>query len=253
MDESHIGTHQFKERNESMTRLFKTLGIAVSAAALLAVMASAAHAETGALTAPEYPATITGAQGPGPSFDIANRNVECATSDLTSTLMGPTDPVTFKPIYGNCISNPGGLPVTVTTNGCHYTVGVSKPATTGIVSPNTGRTQAWLTCPAGQQLEIHIYENAFTHAGNFSTCTYDIAPQGPVPAGIYHNTPGAVPPDILTTTNATFNGLSTIGPAAICGANAFEPLPITVTGNYTLKGYTDFGFVEGPQIPIDIG
>jgi hypothetical protein len=236
-----------------MTRLLKALTVAMSAMALFAVMASAAHAETGALTAPEYPATITGAQGPGPSFDIANRNVECGTADLTSTLLGPTDPVTFKPIYGGCISNPGGLPVTVTTNGCHYTVGVSKPMTTGIVSPNTGRMQAWLNCPAGQQLEIHIYENGFMHAGNVSTCTYDIPSQGPVPAGIYHNIPGAVPADVVATINATFNGVSTIGPAGICGANAFEALPITVTGNYTLKGFTDFGFVEGPQIPIDIG
>ncbi len=236
-----------------MSRFLKTLALAMSAMALLAVMASAAHAATGALTAPEYPAQITGEQGPGATFDIANRNVECATSDLNATIMGPTDPVTFTPIYANCISNPGALPVTITTNGCDYSFGVSKPGTTGIINPTTGRMQAWLNCPAGKQLEIHIYENAFTHAANFSTCTYDIGPQGPVPAGIYHNTPGMVPPDILATVNATFNALSTIGPAAICGANAFENLPITLTGNYTLRGYQDFGFMEGAQIPIDVG
>jgi len=236
-----------------MTRLLKALGIAMSAMAMLAVMASAAHAATGTLTAQQYPATITGGQLPGASFDIANRNVECGTSDLTATLLGPTDPVTFKPIYGGCISNPGALPVTITMNGCDYVVGVSKPGTTGIVPPTTGRMDAWLNCPAGQQLEIHIYENAAKHAENISTCTYDVGPQGPVPAGIYHNTPGAAPPDILATVNATFNGLSTIGPAAICGANGFEPIPVTLTGNYTLKGFQDFGFVEGAQIPIDIG
>jgi hypothetical protein len=236
-----------------MTRLFKALTAAMSALALFAVMASAAHAETGALTTVEYPAFITGQQGAGATFDIGARNVECATSDLNATIVGPTDPVTFNPVYGGCISNPGALPVTITTNGCDYLIGVSKPGTTGIVNQTTGRMQAWLNCPAGQQLEIHIYENAAKHAANVSTCTYDVASQGPVPAGIYHNTPGMVPPDILATVNATFNGLSTIGPAAFCGANAFEPIPVTHTGNYTLKGYQDFGFFEGAQLPIDIG
>jgi hypothetical protein len=236
-----------------MSRFLKTVMLAMSAMALFAVMASAAYAETGALTAPEYPAQITGEQGLGATFDIGARNVECATSDLNATIMGPTDPVTFKPIYGGCISQPGALPVTITPNGCDYLIGVSKPGTTGIFNQTTGRMQAWLNCPAGQQLEIHIYQNGAMHMANVSTCTYDVGPQGPVPAGIYHNTPAMVPPDILATINATFNGLSTIGPAGICGANAFEPIPVTLTGNYTLRGYQDFGFFEGPQIPIDIG
>ena len=61
------------------------------------------------------------------------------------------------------------------------------------------------------------------------------------------------PADVLATVNATFNGLNTIGPAFICGGNAFEFIPVTLTGNYTLRGYQDFGFVEGAQIPIDVG
>lgn len=235
-----------------MSRTLKIITLAISAVALFAAMASAAHAETGTLTATEYPAIITGEQGLGATFDIANRNVECATSDLNGTIVGPTDPVTLKPIYEGCISMPGALPVTITTNGCDYLFGVSKPGTTGTPA-TTGKLAAWLNCPAGQQLEIHIYENAAKHAANVSTCTYDIPSQGPVPAGIYHNTPAMAPPDILATVNATFNALNTIGPAFICGANAFENLPITLTGNYTLKGFQDFGFVEGAQIPIDIG
>lgn len=232
-----------------MTRLSKTLAVAFSAMAMFAMMASAAQAETGALTAGEYPAIVTGQQGPGATFDIGARNVECATSDLNGTLVGPTDPVTLKPIYANCVSQPGALPVTITTNGCDYLFGVSKPGTTGIEPPTTGRMQAWLNCPAGQQLEIHIYENANKHAANVSTCTYDVPSQGPVPAGIYHNV-AAAPMDVLATVNATFNALSTIGPPAFCGANAFEAIPLQLTGNYTLKGFQDFGFVEGGPIPI---
>ncbi|HEV2856880.1 MAG TPA: hypothetical protein VGW80_00560 [Solirubrobacterales bacterium] len=232
-----------------MTRLLKALGIAMSAIAVFAVMASAAQAETGALTATEYPAIVTGQQGPGGTFDIGARNVECATSDLNGTLVGPTDPVTLKPIYANCISQPGALPVTITPNGCDYLFGVSKPGTTGVESATTGRLQAWLNCPPGQQLEIHIYENVNKHAANVSTCTYDVPSQGPVPAGIYHNVAGG-PGDVLATVNATFNALSTIGPPAFCGANAFEPIPVQLTGNYTLKGFQDFGGMEGMQIPI---
>lgn len=237
-----------------MTRMLKALGVATCLAALAAVMAPAAQAETGVLTAQQYPTIITGEQGVGPTFDIGpgpTRTVECATSDLTGTLIGPTDPVTLKPIYGGCISNPGALPTTITTNGCDYLFGVSRPGTTG-TPPTTGILQAWLNCPAGQQLEIHVYENGARHAENLSTCTYDLAPQGPIPAGIYHNNPGP-PADVVATVNATFNALNTIGPPLICGGGAFQFIPVTLTGNYTLRGYQDFGGIEGAQIPIDVG
>jgi hypothetical protein len=236
-----------------MTRILKSLGLAMAAmASLVAVMAPAAHAETGALTAAMYPAFITGEQGPGATFDIgAGRTVTCATSDLQATIVAPTDPVTFKPVYAGCTSEPGALPVTITVNNCDYLIGVSKPGTTGTPA-TTGKMQAWLNCPAGQQLEIHIYENAAQHGANVSTCTYDLFPQGPVPAGIYHNV-AANPNDVLATVNATFNGLNTVGPAGICGAGMFEMLPITLTGNYTLRGYQDIAGVEGAQIPIDVG
>lgn len=238
-----------------MTRKVKNLVLAVVAVlSMSALAASAAQAETGVLTAAQYPAIITGEQAPGVSFDIGVgpvRTVECATADLSSTIVGPTDPVTFKPFYAGCTSFPGAMPVTITTNGCDYSVGVSRPGTTG-TPPTTGTMQAWLNCPAGQQLEIHVYENAGRHAENISTCTYDLGSQGPVPAGIYHNTPGP-PSDVLATMNATFIALNTIGPEFICGGNAFQQIPITLTGNYTLRGYQDFGGVEGEQIPIDVG
>jgi hypothetical protein len=239
-----------------MSRILRALGLSLGAmAALVALMAPAAHAETGALTAEKYPAFITGEQGAGASFDFGPgpfRTVACATSDLNATINGPADPVTFKPVYANCTSEPGGFPATVTTNGCDYRIGVSKPNTTGVAMPTTGRMQASLFCPAGAQLEVHVYQNAAMHAANVSTCTYDVGPQGPVPGGIYHNTPGAIPSDVLATVNATFNGLSTIGPAFICGGGAFENIPATVTGNYTLRGYEDGIGGEGPQIPIII-
>jgi hypothetical protein len=228
----------------------------MSAMAMFAVMASAAHAETGALTATEYPAFITGEQVGPVVFDIGAgpaRTVECAISKMNSTITGPTDPVTFKPSYTACISFPGGIPATVTVNNCDYGFGVSRPGTTGIAPPTTGRLHASLNCPFGPPLEIHVYENAAKHAENVTTCRYDIGTQGPVLAGIYHNVVMAAPPDIMANVNATFNGFNTQGPIAICGAMAFQNIPITLTGNYTLRGFKDNAGVEEGQIPIDIG
>jgi len=243
-----------------MARILKTLGLAAAAvAAFVAVMAPAAQAETGVLTSGGFPSIVTGQQGGGVTFDIGNapiRTVSCATSDLETTLVGPTDPVTFKPLYENCTSEPGGAtPVTITMNGCDYTVGFGRPGTTG-QPQTTGTMHAWINCPAGQQIEIHVYENVFAHAMNISTCTYDIGPQGQVPAGIYHNTMGAgMIPDVDATINARFTATSTIGAGgAICGGDpATQHLPITLTGNYTMRGFIDAGGVEGGQIPLDVG
>jgi hypothetical protein len=238
-----------------MTRNLKALALAVGAVlSMSAVLASAAQAETGVLTAPQYPAIVTGGQELGITFDIgpaAMTTVSCGTSDLSATLFGPTDPVTFKPIYGGCTAMPGFRPVTITLNNCDYTFGVSRPGTTG-QGPNTGKLQAGIDCPAGQTIEIHIYENAATHAAGIATCTYDVLPQPAVPAGIYHNAPGN-PPDVRATVQASFTTRNTIGPAGLCGANANEHLPVTLTGIYTLKAFEDLGMVEGAQIPLDVG
>jgi len=240
-----------------VTRILKALGLAVGAmAAMSAVLASAAQAETGALTAAEYPAIITGAPPAGSiTFDIGAaplKTVTCNTADLTSTLAGPTDPVTFTPIYGECTAEPGAMPVTITTNGCDYSVGVTKPGTTGMPA-TTGTMQTSIVCPAGQRIEIHIYENAFAHAGNAPICTYDIAPQGPLPGGVYHNVFGN-PNDVVATVKAAFTAKSTMGPEMVCGGGGpLNHLPITLTGNYTLKGFHEDGGFEGMQIPIDVG
>jgi hypothetical protein len=240
-----------------MTRILRTLGLAVAAVlSMSGLLAAAAQAETGALTSPMFPAIVTGEQLGGVTFDIGEapiRTIAC-NSTLDATLNGPTDPVTFTPTYANCNSQPGGpTPVTVTMNGCDYSVGFSRPGTTGEAFP-TGLMHASINCPAGQRIEIHVYENAALHGANVSTCTYDIGPQGPVPAGVYHNTFGAIP-DVAATINAKFTATSTLGAGGpICGGNPVtQHLPITLTGNYTLRAFQDFNGVEGAQIPLDVG
>jgi hypothetical protein len=245
-----------------MMRKIRALGIAVGATlALSAALASAAQAETGALTTVGFPSIITGQkQGVGPTFDIGNgplRTVSCGISNLETTLEGPAaDPVTLQPNYANCTSEPGGAtPVTVTMNGCDYTIGFGKPGTTNQPA-TTGTMRGGIDCPAGQQIEIHVYENAFAHAMNVSTCTYDIRPQGPVPAGIYHNTVHAgMVPDVTATINATFTATSTIGAGGVvCGGDPVtEHLPITLTGDYTMRAFVDAGGAEGAQWPLHVG
>jgi hypothetical protein len=139
-----------------MTRILETLGLAVAAvAALVAVMAPAAQAETGALTTVGFPAIVTGQQAAGVTFDIGNgpiRTVSCATSDLEATFEAPAvDPVTFRPNYQTCTSEPGGAtPVTVTMNGCDYVIGFGKPGTTNQPA-TTGTMRASIQCPAGRR------------------------------------------------------------------------------------------------------
>jgi hypothetical protein len=239
-----------------MTRILKALGLALGAmATMVALAAPAAQGATGTLTAGAFPAIVTGSQVMGPTFDIGAgplKVVGCETADLNGTLAGPTDPVTLTPIYAGCISEPGAMPVTVTLNGCDYSFGVSQPGTTQQPA-GTGKLEASIICPAGQRIEIHVYENAFTHAGNMPLCTYDIAGQGPVLAGIYHNVAGA-PGDVLATVKAQFTAKRT-GPELMCGGGGIlQHLPITLTGNYTLKAFQELaGGGEGAQVPLHVG
>jgi hypothetical protein len=236
--------------------MLKSLGLAIGAiATMVAIAAPGAQAATGTLTAGAAPAIVTGNQVVGPTFDIGAgplKVVGCGTADLNSTLAGPTDPVTLTPIYSGCVSEPGAMPVTVTLNGCDYSFGVSQPGTTQQPA-GTGKLEASIICPAGQQIQIHVYENVFTHAANMPLCTYDIAGQGPVPAGIYHNVAGG-PSDVLATVKAQFTAKRT-GPEMMCGGGGMlQHLPITLTGNYTLRAFQEFaGGGEGAQVPLHVG
>jgi hypothetical protein len=142
-----------------MTRMLKVLGLAIaSMATMVAIGAPAAQAETGVLTAQQFPAIVTGGQIGGATFDIGAaplKTVTCGTSDLGTTLNAPTDPVTLIPAYGGCVSEPGAQPVTVTLNGCDYSFGVTRPGTTGWPA-ETGELTASVICPPGQQIEIHV-------------------------------------------------------------------------------------------------
>jgi hypothetical protein len=236
-------------------RKLKALGLALAAvAAMAAVMAPVAHAETGELTAEQFPALVTGPQAAGVTFDIGEGigAVGCAVSRLDTTLGGPADPVTFRPVYANCMAQPGELPATITTNECHYQVGFTQPGSTGLME-TTGTMEAGIVCPDGEQIEIHIYANAMAHAENVSLCTYDVLPQAAVQAGVYHNVAG-MPGDVRASVRARFTADSTISPGMMCGGNMMNGhLPVTLTGEYTLRAFEDFNGFEGAQIGLHAG
>jgi hypothetical protein len=238
-----------------MIRMLRVLGLALGAMTAMVALAAPAQAATGQLTAGANPAIVTGPQVMGPTFDIGAgplKVVGCEAASLDGTIAGATDPVTLTPKYVNCTSEPGAMPVTVTQNGCDYSFGVSQPGTTQQPA-GTGKLEAWIICPEGQRIEIHVFENAFTHAANMPLCTYDIAGQGPVLAGIYHNI-GGNPGDVLATVKAQFTAKRT-GPEMMCGGGGLlQHLPITLTGNYTLRAFQEAaGGGEGAAVPLHVG
>lgn len=238
-----------------MIRILRVLGLALGAMTAMVALAAPAQAATGQLTAGANPAIVTGPQVMGPTFDIGAgplKVVGCEAASLDGTIAGATDPVTLTPKYVNCTSEPGAMPVTVTRNGCDYSFGVSQPGTTQQPA-GTGKLEAWIICPEGQRIEIHVFENAFTHAANMPLCTYDIAGQGPVLAGIYHNI-GGNPGDVLATVKAQFTAKRT-GPEMMCGGGGLlQHLPITLTGNYTLRAFQEAaGGGEGAAVPLHVG
>lgn len=237
-----------------MMRKIRALGIAVAATlALSAALASGAQAEPGQLLPNEFPAFVTGQQQGGVTFDIGAGPLKTVTceSKLDATLEAAGSPVTFRPTYANCIAQPEAMPTTVVMNGCDYRFAFSEPGSTG-APESTGTIQAAIACPDGL-IEIHVYENAMDHAANEPLCTYDIAPEGPVLGGIYHNVQGM--PDYVTATfQAGFTAKSTIGPAMVCGGNMFnQHLPITLTGDYTIKAFEDVNGVEGELVDLHVG
>jgi hypothetical protein len=234
-----------------MTRMRKALLLTMATmATAVAVAASAAQAELGKLTADSYPAFATG-QAPGTVMDIGqvpHFSVSCGTARLKATLAAPVSPVTFDPTFRNCIGEPGGRPVTVAPNGCHFRFFFSKPGTTGQPA-STGTLGAQLVCPAGLDMIVWLYESAGQHMFNNATCEYRLSSSGAVTAGTYHLV-GAIPADVLLTLNMTFQALNVLGPTSLCGALAMQTLPFRFTGSYTLKGAVEVSGEEWGQIPL---
>jgi hypothetical protein len=216
-----------------MTRNFKAFGLAmVAALALSAVVASGAQATTASVQASSYPATLTGNQKTVNVWSVGGgvRKVSCKTAIFHGTLTAAADPVTLTPTHAECTSEPFG-PVTETMNGCDYDLYPNS------VTPSTGTMTTDLTCPAGKEVEIYLYENAEKHGKGEPLCRYDIPPQAGLAAGEYHNETNAATgkKDITATLNVTNVAVkSTINGKILCG------IAPGATGTTTLSGSVTF-------------
>jgi hypothetical protein len=230
-----------------MTRNFKAFGLAmVAALALSAVVASGAQAATASVRAGSYPATLTGNQKTVNVLSVGGgvRKVSCKTAIFHGTITAAADPVTLTPTYSECNSEPGG-PATVTMNGCDYDLYPNS------VTATTGTGTADLTCPAGKEVEVHIYENAEKHAKGESLCTYDIPPQTNLSAGEYHNETNAATgkKDITATLNVTnIATKSTVNAKILCGIAPGATGTSTLSGSVTLTADED----NGIGAPVDV-
>jgi hypothetical protein len=235
-----------------MIRNLKLLGLAaIAVLSMSAMLASAAQAEKGTLTAESYPTILTGTQtGALASTIIAGgiRTFHCTGGNLEGTITGPSSSVTLTPTYSPCTALPGNLLATVRMNGCDYTLSLTKPGTTGHAA-GTGGLSTTINCPPGSVIEKILYETAAKHSMGIPLCAYNISPQGPLAAGTYHNNAGP-PKDIALTTEIKPVTVNKIGPPILCGAAAGANVAMTVKGTYTLEGFNDVAGAESGSTGI---
>ena len=229
-----------------MSRNLKALGMSLMAVlALSAVVASAAQANK--VTAAKYTATLTGKDtgkkvGEYARLTIGNgaRFVECEEANLTATLKEAETVITTTPTYNKCFAN--GLttvPATVTMNECDFVLEATSKTS----------ARASVKCPAGKQIQVHVYESKATHESNTSLCTYDIgttfetedtkidsANQNLEKITLEKGTESGVE-DItakLAITNIKIK--STLGAAGVCGVKGPAETTGTLNGTATITG-----------------
>jgi hypothetical protein len=166
-----------------MIRNLKALGILLAAVfAIGAVAASAASAQQGVLTA-DGPVTLDMTEtGIGQNATtMFGEKIECQGTVYTGhqynvtphmPIPGPTTTITVTPHYNNanCTSFPGPHKATITMNGCDFVFHIGNT-----IGADLYAVFADIVCPAGQQIEKHVYMAPNNEA--MSICTYTIKPQ----------------------------------------------------------------------------
>ncbi len=232
-----------------MIRNLKVLGLALAAVFAMSAMAAQAAMASGELFhSDEDPTVITGT---GTGFHIfetqENVPVECETTTFTGTQEGKTSKeLTVNPTYSNCFT--GGVPVTVTSNGCHY---VFLSETTE--DPHNGKTDGAveIACTTGHELYFEA-----------AKCKVTVeTPQ--VVHGIFYTNQGLTTSTKDVLVEAEVNTIkyvaeNTAGIGFKCGTLGVElgTHDATYEGDATVKGYVDNGetseheYEEGAQVGI---
>jgi hypothetical protein len=216
-----------------MTPNIRILSLVVVGA--LAMSAIAASAAQGAWEFGASPAYLTGAQinhGGKTEHQIkaGKHEISCPGSFSGEAIGKKVEKITLFPNYGECKTE-GGLPATITKNGCDYTLyGGTK--TEGNEHHFTGGTFA-IDCPPGAKIEIHIYAKPEKHAKGESLCTVTI-PEQAVPNSVTFTNTTGTPDDVDITTEAGLVTELDNTEAGGCGEGAGS-----FTGATTLRAYSD--------------
>ncbi len=182
-----------------MTRNFKALGLAL--AAVFAVGAMSASAASAGMIQSDGPVTLDMTEtGIGlNATTMFGEKIECPGSIYTGhqynvtphqPIPGGATTITVTPHYNNpnCIAFPGANKATITMNGCDFVFHIG-----GTVGADLYAVFADIVCPAGQQIEKHVY---FGANEEMSICTYTIKPQAGLPGARATTTTGASDFDI---------------------------------------------------------
>ena len=227
-----------------MIRNLKALGLALMAAfALSAVGATAAQATPDDLIVDAPGAvTVTGEQleilpnHKDHTFTLSSgRGFTCGIVTADGTVADGDNFITVTPTYGSCFSNEI-QPITITGNGCSHKLHGGNLETPGTHAFKEGTVD--LECPAGKQVEVHVYSNHHSHTtGTSVLCTYNIAPFQNKLANTYENTTTPDPDDIDVTTTAEGIVITRVtGSALVCGSLNQTAVH---TGATTLTAYSD--------------
>ena len=106
-------------------------------------------------------------------FKVGTLEVKCAAVSGHATVVPKqTEILATNIAYTECESTIAGTKVTVTMNGCNYKFHGGK--TDPLNAEHGIEGEVDLVCPEGKVVEIHIYQNATTHAEGVSLCTLTV-------------------------------------------------------------------------------
>lgn len=228
-----------------MTRNLKVLGLAlVAACAMCAALASAAQASEKAVhaTCESYPCVITGEAINHPEIGVVHRfivggkTITCKFTKFDATIPDAehNSVITATPTYKECTAAPGGLPVTVTMNGCDYEIhGGETDGAHHFVGVTID-----LVCPTAAVVEVHIYASAAKHTELKSQCTVTVPPfkgKDVTSTNTITNTT-ETPWDVDLVTHVENIPVQVHPEGLICGKTDQKA---TYTGTTTLKAFKD--------------
>lgn len=183
-----MGGEPEEAKGAQMTRYPRILGLVLTAALGVSVVAaSAAPAQQGELTS-DGPVTLLGTETagiPANGWTVFFGKVECPGSTFTghkhfitphSLVASGSTEVTFTPHYNQaaCVSESGGssFSTTIDMNGCDFVLRFGH--TSGLIANGTYGATIAMECQANQQIQLTQFSSD-SHA--FKICTTNIRPQ----------------------------------------------------------------------------